>query len=252
MKQFLNLLKHELRTLFFSPATYTAAVLFLFLIGFIFLIIIESYSKTPHEALPLTELFRSFWIPVFFITPLLTMKSFAEERRMGTLETLMTTPVTPLAVVISKFLGAYTFYMIIWGIAMTYPLIIGQILPNAVALSNLTDSASIIGGYAFIALSGTLYLSLGIFASSLTRSQLVAGMFCFTLLFICLIGGRILLEAHFLENSWLKVINLDYFQTFQHLEDFSRGIVDSRPFFFYIGNSILVLGITSLIVESRV
>lgn len=253
MKQFINLFRFEMRVLFYSPATYIAAVLFLSLMGFMYLFIVESYGQTPQENLSSTELFRIFWIPVFFVVPLLTMKSIAEERRLGTLETLLTTPVTPIAIVFSKFLSAYTFYMLIWLITLAYPLIIQCLLNHSSLYQTLTDQASLIGGISFIALSGTLYLSLGIFTSSLTRNQLTSGMLSFTLLFIMLVGGRILSETPFFENSWIKSLsfNSDYFQTFQHLEDFSRGIIDTRPFFLYIGNSLIILGLTSLIIEKK-
>lgn len=253
MKQFYNLLKHELRMLFHSPSTYIAAVLFLFLIGFMFLFIIEGYSEIPQEDLPSTELFRIFWIPVFFVVPLLTMRSLAEERRLGTLETMLTTPVTPLSIVLSKFFGAYIFYMIIWGITISFPLIIEQILPATSISHSLTDKASLIGGYTFIAVSGALYIALGIFSSSLTRSQLISGMMCFTLLFLVLVGGRALMEAPFLESTWIQSLNLplEYLQTFDHLEDFSRGVIDTRPFFFYLGNTVVILGLTSLVVEAK-
>lgn len=253
MKQFFNLFRYEMRVLLLSPTSYLTAVLFLFLMGFLYLFILEGYSQSPQEDLPSTELFRLFWIPVFFIVPLLTMKSLAEEQRLGTLETLLSTPVTPFSIVLSKFLSAYIFYITLWFITLSFPLIVEYLLSHNSTYLPLNNSPSIIGGLTFVALSGTLYIALGIFTSSLTRSQLVAGMFSFTLLFIILVGGRILLDAPFLENNFIKSINipLDYFQTFQHLEDFSLGIIDTRPFFFYLGNSLLILGLTSLIVEAK-
>lgn len=251
MKQFINLFRYEMRMLFLSPATYIAAVIFLCLMGFIYLFIIEGYNHTPQENPSSTELFRSFWIPVFFIVPLLTMKSISEEKRLGTLETLFTTSATPIAIVLSKFLSAYIFYIIIWVITLSYPFIVKHSIPSA--SPSLTNTASLIGGLAFIATSGTLYLSLGIFTSSLTRSQLVAGTLSFSLLFLIIVGGRILFETSSLQGDWINSTNfpLDYFQTFYQLENFSRGIIDSRPFFFYIGNSLLILGLTSLTLKTK-
>lgn len=253
MNQLINLLSYEIRRLILSPATYIAAVIFLFIIGFLYLFILQDYNQTPQTIFSTTELFRSFWIPIFFLVPLLTMKSISEERRLGTLETLLTTSVTPLTIVLSKFFSAYLFYLLIWLTALSYPFIIEYIIPST-TLSPLFDTASLIGGFSFIAISGTLYLSIGLFSSSLTRNQLVAGMLCFTLLFIIIITGRLLLETSFLQihSSYTFCSLLNYFETFQQLEDFSRGIIDTRPFFFYIGNSILILGLTSLILKSKV
>lgn len=249
MRQFIYLLKYEIRLLFLSPATYIAAVIFLSLMAFIYLFIIQGYNQTPQETLSSTELFRSFWIPVFFVVPLLTMKSISEEKRLGTLEALLTTSATPIAIVFSKFLCAYLFYILLWLTTLSYPLIVTYFISSASASQSLADSASLIGGLSFIAISGTLYVSLGIFASSLTRSQLVAGTLCFSLLFLVIVGGRILLQT----EDWIQTtsFSLDYFQTFQQLEDFSRGIIDTRPFFFYIGNSLLILGLTSLFLKTK-
>lgn len=253
MNQFINLFRHEIRMLFLSPATYIAAVIFLSIMGFLYLFILQDLNQNPQSDLSSTELFRSFWIPVFFLVPLLTMKCLAEERRLGTLETLLTTSITPLTIVLSKFFSVYIFYLLIWITALFYPFIIECLIPSTSFPHTLFDCASLIGGFSFIAISGTLYLSIGIFSSSLTRNQLVAGMLSFTLLFIIVISGRLLLETPYFQthSNYTAFSLLNYFETFQQLDDFSRGIVDTRPFFFYIGNSILLLGLTSLIVRSK-
>lgn len=90
-------------------------------------------------------------------------------------------------------------------------------------------------------------------ASSITRSQLVAGMLCFTTLFVVIIGGQQL--AILAENGgqlvgWLDA-TVNYLQIFQHLDDFSRGIIDTRPFFYYTSTGILLLGLSSLIIEAK-
>ena len=87
MRHFFILLKHELRMLFISPATYIAAVLFLCLMGFLYWAILRSMVNTPSETLPTVQFFSVFWIPVFFVVPLLTMRSIAGERSIGTLDT---------------------------------------------------------------------------------------------------------------------------------------------------------------------
>ena len=93
MKHYFTLLSHEVRMLLVNPSTYIAATLFLSVMGFMFTGILESYSKTPQDASPAQVFFSVFWFPVLFIVPLLTMKCLAEERRLGTIETLLTTPV---------------------------------------------------------------------------------------------------------------------------------------------------------------
>ena len=103
MKHFPTLLSHEIRMLLVSPATYVAATLFLGFMGMIFTKILEEYSSAPQEHSPAHIFFQLFWLPVCVMVPLLTMKCLAEERRLGTIETLLTTPVTTTEVVLAKF-----------------------------------------------------------------------------------------------------------------------------------------------------
>jgi len=111
MRLFRILLAHELRMLLVSPATYIAATLFLLVMGFVFAGILETFTAAPQEAAPAAVFFQLFWLPVFFMVPLLTMKSIAEERRLGTLETLLTTPVSTPQVVLAKFAASYALYL---------------------------------------------------------------------------------------------------------------------------------------------
>lgn len=253
MKHFFILLKHELRMLLISPATYIAAVLFFCIMGFLYSAILRSFVNSPSETLPAVEYFSLFWMPVFFVVPLLTMRSIAGERSIGTLDTLMTTPTSRTAVVMSKFAGAYIFYMILWALTLSFPLITQNMYPQAASDGALLDSASLTGSFIFIALSGLLFISIGIFASSLTRSQLVAGMLTFTTLFLVIVGGQQLgnLDSSTAEiTSWLKG-TVEYLQIFQHLDDFSRGILDTRPFIYYTSTAALLLGFSTLIIEAK-
>lgn len=253
MKHYRILLKHELRMLLISPSTYVASVLFFCLMGFIYWAILRDVVNGPSEVLPTVQFFSVFWIPVFFVVPLLTMRSIAGERSTGTLDTLMTTPSPRSAVILSKFSGAYIFYMLLWGLTLAFPLITQRLYPNAALDGGLLDRASLSGGFLFIAVSGLLFIAIGIFASSVTRSQLVAGMLSFTTLFVVIVGGQ---QLHNLANQgpemaeWLRS-TVDYLQIFKHLEDFSRGIIDTRPFFYYTSTAALLLGLSTLVIEAK-
>lgn len=253
MRHYLILLKHELRMLLISPPTYIASVLFLMLMGFLYWATIRSMVNAPADLLPSVQFFSVFWIPVFFVVPLLTMRSIAGERSLGTLDTLMTTPTSRVAVVLSKFSGAYIFYMLLWLTTLGFPLIINKLYPQAASSGSLLDPASLIGSYLFLAISGLLFIAIGIFASSVTRSQLVAGMLSFTTLFVVIVGGQQL--GNIANNSGDLVSWLDntvnYLQIFQHLDDFSRGIIDTRPFFYYTSTAALLLGLSTLVIEAK-
>lgn len=239
--------------LMLSPATYTAAVLFLLLMGLIFWTILKGFTMTPQEEPPATTFFRTFWLPAFFVIPLLTMRSLAEERRLGTLETLRTTRASSLIIVLSKFLAAYLFYIFLWSVTLLYPMLTQWAAPVEAARPLLLDPAPILGGFIFIALTGSLFIAVGIFTSSLTRSQLVAGMLCFTLLFILIAGSRLLVELPIREVAWYAWIEqpLAYLQIFEHLLDFTRGVIDTRPFAYYLTHCLFFLGIATIVVENR-
>lgn len=239
--------------LLISPSSYIAAVLFLALMGFLYWVILRGMVNTPSDMLPTVKFFSAFWIPVLFVIPLLTMRSIASERSSGTLDTLMTTPTSRSAVVLSKFAGAYLFYMLLWTVTLAFPLLTNKLYPQAAASGALLELAPLAGSFLFLATSGLLFIAIGIFSSSLTRSQLVAGMLSFTLLFVVIVGGQ---QLGNLTNSggefagWI-IATVNYLQIFAHLDDFSRGIIDTRPFFYYASTGFLLLGISTLVIEAK-
>ncbi len=255
MRNYLFFLYHEIRTLIISPYTYIAAVLFLLLMGLFYILTLEHFTQAPQEGIPSTEFFKTYWLPVFFIVPLLTMKSFAEERRLGTLEALLSTPTSAFAITTIKFLSSYLFYLSIWSLTLLFPLVIKWLFP-ALSLdphSQLFSAPALIGSFSFIAITGLLYIALGIFSSSLTRSQLVAGITCFSLLFLFTLGARLIFELPFFNTFLLEPLEapLEYIQTFNYLEDFSRGILGSRRRIFSLTSTILLLGTTALVIEAK-
>jgi ABC-2 type transport system permease protein len=194
--------------------------------GFVFAGILDEYTRMPQEAAPAVKFFELFWIPVFFMVPLLTMKSLAEERRLGTLETLLTTPVTTAEVVLGKFGAAYFLYLVLWAFTGAFHYVLHHYAHD----TRFLDPGPLIGGYTFIAVSGLLYVAIGILASALTRNQAVAGILCFTILF----------------KSTVESL-----QVFVHLEDFTHGVIDTRQIFFYVTGAILALIFSILGVEAK-
>jgi len=162
MRHFPTLLSHELRMLLVSPATYVAATLFLGFMGLVFTKILELYGAAPQETSPAIVYFQLFWLPVCVMVPLLTMKCLAEERRLGTIETLLTTPVTTTEVVLAKFGAAYALYTTLWGSTVVFFWVLRRFSGD----ERFLDSGPLLGGYLFIAVSGLLFVALGVLASS--------------------------------------------------------------------------------------
>jgi ABC-2 type transport system permease protein len=250
MRHFPTILSHEIRALLYSSSTYIAAVLFLGVMGFIFVGILDAYSKAPQENPPAVAFFQLFMVPVFFMVPLLTMKCFAEERRQGTLETLLTSPVSTAEVVLGKFSAAYLFYIVLWGSTLGFHYLLKVYARDARYL----DSGPLIGGYLFIAVSGLLFIAVGILASALTRSQAVAGILCFTML-VGLIGGLSYLgDLNALNTGMFQPVKaaVDSLRIPGHVEDFTHGVIDTRQVFFYLTGSILALIFSILGVEAKI
>lgn len=247
MRHFITLLRHELRMLIIAPSTYIAAILFLILMGFIYWAIIRNMALSPQELTATNQFYSLFWLPVFFTVPMLTMRSIAPEKNQSTLETLFSTPAPKSAIVLSKFFAAYILYASLWLATLYFPYISVKVLPTTISNYNLLDGASLAGSITFIGLSGLLFISIGIFTSSLTRSQLIAGMLCFTFLFILCAGAQQLEYATFnyLEPGDFAYETIQYINVFQHYHDFSLGIIDSRPFIFYVTTSLVLLGFTA-------
>ncbi len=246
--------RHELRMLFISPSTYVAGTIFFALMGGMYWLALQNAALSDaQEMLPVEAFFYLFWLPLFILVPLITMRSFADERRSGTLGALMTTPTSALSIVLGKFAAAYSLYLILWILALAFPILGWAMLKDFCPDPRLLALGSMFGGIVFVALSGLFYVSLGILASSLTRSMLVAGLLtsCGIFFFIVLGGLLQMLPLDVYESfAWLRA-PAEYFSTFKHLENFTTGLIDSRPFFLFVSGTILSLGLTTISVESN-
>jgi ABC-2 type transport system permease protein len=178
-------------------------------------------------------------------SPVITMRLFALEKFTGTFETLMTTPVGDAQVIIAKFFAALFFYLVMWLPLLPCLFIVRHFTNEGGAL----DAGTIGGMFLGIFLVGSLFLSLGTFASALTRSQMTAAMIAFVL-------GASLFSLGFLAealpiNTQLQTQILSYFGLFKQMRDFARGVVDTRALIFYISFTLFFLFLTLRVVESR-
>jgi ABC-2 type transport system permease protein len=197
---------------------------------------------------PVTQLFYEtlyFWLILLVVAPLITMRSFALEKSTGTYETLMTTPVGNIQVVVAKFSGALLFYMILWLPLLACVLIVRYYSHDATAFDLGTTASTYLG----ILLLGCLYISLGIFASALTRSQIIAAMVSFAV-GIALFMLSFLTSTVGTQATWqAKVIS--HLGLMEHMRDFASGVVDSRPVAMTLSLTAFFLFLSWRSVESR-
>lgn len=247
MQAFRTLVRRELGAHFFSWTGYVIIAAVLFLVGWSFANLLLALNTEASDR-PVTELFYStyyFWLIVLMAAPIITMRSFALEKYSGTFETLMTTPVSDLQVVLAKFTGAWLFYALMW-LPLAGCLFIVRHYSNDVSVLDPGTVASMFVG---IFLLGGLFMALGCFASAVTRSQIIAavvslalGISLFLLSFVAMnLSGSAGWQGQFFTQVGM----------IEHMQDFARGVVDSRPVVFYVSLTVLFLFLTLKVVESR-
>src|SRR5450432_412158 len=229
MRKFFVLLMREIRSYFYSPIAYIVLVFFLLVSGVDFYFQISFMNQRAVGYSVQEAFFNSvfFWFAFVLIFPLITMRLFAEEFKLGTIEPLMTAPVRDWQVVLSKFFGALLFYVIFQTITHQ---------PGANSIG------AYLGGYLMLLLLGMFYLSIGCFASVLTKNQIVAAIISFatiTLLFFLGLVSFILLDI----SSETRQL-LGYFSAIEQMGTLSRGEIDTRPMVLYLSMTIVMLTFT--------
>ncbi len=247
MRTYWTLVCRELGAHFFSWTGYVIIAAVAFLIGFSFTSLLEGLNgmATP---VPVTQLFYQstyFW-DIFVVVPaLITMRSFAHEKASGTYETLMTTPVSETQVVLAKFTGALLFHLLSW-----LPLLgCLSVIHRYSATGSSMDAGAVGATFLGILLLGSLYTAMGIFASAITRSQIIAGM-------VSLALGQGLFKLSFLGSTlpadagWVADL-VSHVKLLEHMREFSQGSVDTRQIIFYLTMTALFLVLAWKTVETR-
>ena len=234
-------LEKELRSYFSSPLAYVVMTVFLVLAGFYFYTNLAFFIMMGGF-----DLNRGLWqyqfhdmrLVLLLIAPLLTMRLFAEERRQGTLELLWTYPVRDGALIGGKYLAALAVLVAMLALTLAYPATIALLYP--------VDFSSVLVGYLGLLLLGASFLACGIFVSSLTESQLVAG----TVTFGLLLFFWVLTWNQAAANDQL-VAALTQVSLFDRFFLFARGAVDSKDLVFFLLFIAFFLFLTLLSLESR-
>jgi ABC-2 type transport system permease protein len=235
------IVKRELKSYFESPVAYVFLIAFLMLLGFFTFSVSHYYEAGQADLRPFF-----FWHPWVYLllVPAASMRLWAEERRQGTIELLLTLPVTLPQAIMGKFVAAWAFLAL--ALALTFPVVI-----TTAYLGN-PDPGVIVGGYlGSILLLGT-YLSVGMLASAMTRNQVIS--FVVSLLgclFLLLAGWPPVTEmlVRWAPN-WL-VDAVAAFSVMPHFESIQRGVLDLRDVGYYLSVIVVMLFATHLALESR-
>lgn len=260
MSAFVPLWRRETEAYFRTSIAFTGGVFFLVLTGVAFWLQAGRLAaggtgagadmamamSTGTPGLP-----EAFWaspwccLAGLLLATMLTMRLFAEEIRMGTLETLMAAPVTEAEVVLSKFAAAGTVYALMWLPALAYPTVARmcgvQIPPSGAGVA--------LAGFLGMMLLGGVFLSAGLFCSLLTKHQVVAAMLSFGVLGVWVSGGLLALRGGG-EVAGAAAL-LRALSAPQHMRDFAAGILDTRTLVFHLSAAALLLFASVRLLEAR-
>lgn len=246
MNEFQCLFKKELKSCFYSPIAFVVMFFFWALTGGNFFWLIMQLASGTQLTVATQMMFGgpllTFALPV--LVPLITMRLVAEERKQGTLESLLTTPLRLSHFVLAKFFSVLVYYVVLWLPVAGYAYMASQ-LPG---VTGFPDHGALIAGALGVVLVGSLYISVGLLMSCLTSNQIVAAIGSFALLF----GASLTLTllAYNAQNPALRIIG-QYYSSFKHMMDFSRGIVDSRMVMMYLCNCAWILFVSIKVVEAK-
>ena len=233
MDSILTIYKKELRSYFTSPVAYIVIVVFLIITGWFFTSnLFVAGVVTMRGVLDIIP-----FILIFFI-PAITMRTFAEEKKTGTIELLLTKPITDFDIIIGKFLSTLTFAALAFAPTIIYVISLTFLGP--------IDIGAIISAYIGLILMCGIYVSIGLFASSLTENQVVAFIVCFLIVFALFMLNKILVYMPTGIVSILEYIGTDY-----HYGSISRGVIDSRDIIYYLSGITIMMYLTRTALESR-
>lgn len=236
MRNVIAIARRELQSYFASPIAYVMLGLFALIFGWMFYSFLRFFAEQSlrmsqmgmqgPQALNVNEmmirpLLLQAGVVVLFFLPMLTMRSFAEEKRSGTIELLLTSPLSDWEIVLGKYAGAMALYVVMLAVsALNFAWLF--------AFGN-PELGPIVVGYLGLLLMGGSFVAIGLFISNLTRNQLVAAALTFSVLLM-------LLLVNWIGDSSGPIVRaiVSGLSVFQHFEDFSRGVIDTQHVVYYL------------------
>ena len=233
MNSYLNIMGKEVRDYFVSPIGYIVLSLFLFVVGWLFFSTFFIFGQAN-----LRNFFSLLPITFSFIIPAVTMRLFSEELNTGSYEILLTMPVKYTDIILGKFLAGVIFVACMLIPTFLYPITISFI--------GQLDWGTVVGGYIGAILLGSAYCAIGVFASSVTRNQIVAFIIGTVICFSLTLVDKMLF---FVPESILKIVSnlgADY-----HFQNISKGVIDTRDILYFLSIIFISLYGTYLVIEEK-
>ena len=246
----LTICRKELNSYFRSPIAYGVMAFFALISGYFFYVAvvyfmqmsIQSAMSGQSQPMSVNEsvirpLFSNISVIGLFVIPMITMRLFAEEKRTGTIELLITSPVTDLEIILGKWLAALGLYASILGVSV--------LSMATLFMYGKPDWRPVLVGYLGLLLQGGCLLAIGTFISTWTRNQIVAGVAGFS---VCLMLWVLDWLSSFQDSVGAKV--MAYLSVLQHFDSFSKGVLDSKDIIYYLSAIFIGLFLTARSLES--
>jgi ABC-2 type transport system permease protein len=233
MRQALDIMKKEFKSYFVTPIAYIVISIFLLVTGWFFFSAFFLYNQAS-----LRGFFSLLPYSFAFVIPAVAMRLFAEELGTGSYEILLTLPVSFRDVILGKFFAAVAFTAVMLIPTLFYPVTISF-------LGDL-DWGPVLGGTIGALFLGAAFAAIGLFASSLTRNQIVAYITGMTLCFALALIDKMLF---FLPSSWVRVI--EYMAADFHFQNIAKGVIDSRDILYFISVAFIALYGTSIVLQEK-
>ena len=254
MRNVLTITRRELMSYFVSPIAYVILMVFMFIVGWFFVGLVLSYSEFSMRAsgnpmwaeqvnlhdIVIRNFYSTFGVIMIFMAPMLTMRTMAEERRLGTAEMLLTSPITTSQLVIGKYLGALCFGGFMLLLTFQYPL---YLIFQGASLEAGPMAAVYLGSLLMLG----AFLAVGVFSSALTSNQIVAAAVAFVIcLFFWVVGFLGDIGGGSGEYSeLLKGLSIS-----EHFQDFLKGVVDTGAVVYYLTFIAFGLFLSARVIDS--
>jgi len=250
MRNVVTIARKELQGYFASPIAYVVIGFFALLFGYFFYTFLyfferQSMQMAPGMGAPLNvnqaligPAFMNVSVIVLFVMPMITMRTYAEEKRSGTMELLLTSPLTDVQIILGKFFGALALYALMLAVTLIHVAVL--------FLYGSPEWKPVATGYLGLLLMGSCFISAGLFISSLTKNQIVAGMVSFAVFLMLWVINW--LGQSFGPTGQAIVTHLSITD---HLDDFARGIIDTKHLVYYLSFIVFGLFLTAKSVDSE-
>ena len=233
MRNIVAIAEKELRSYFASPIAYIIIGLFSLLFGWFFFVYLSVFVQRSSQMMfggggganinehMIRGVFLNSAVIVLFVMPMITMRTYSEEKRSGTIELLLTSPVTDFQIIMGKFLGALALYASMLFVTMLYMAIL--------FVYSTPEWRPILSGYLGLLLMGGCFLSVGLFISSVTKNQIVAGFLTFAVFLMLWVINWMADQSGPVMGAVLKYLSIT-----DHFDDFARGIIDTKHVIYYL------------------